>query len=96
MRRCWCELRRPYEEALTLAEPNHDVFGLSSALIGLARIAAADNPTQARERAGRAVELDEGLRKVPALLTRGWAQLMGGDRQVAAADAARAVVAARQ
>ncbi|MGB9278591.1 MAG: AAA family ATPase [Pseudonocardiaceae bacterium] len=85
-----------YEEALTLAEPNHDVFGLSSALIGLARIAAADNPTQARERADRAVELDEGLRKVPALLTRGWVQLMGGDRPVAAADAARAVVAARQ
>jgi ATP/maltotriose-dependent transcriptional regulator MalT/DNA-binding SARP family transcriptional activator len=88
--------RAAYEEALTLAEPYHDVFGLSSALIGLARVAAADDLAQARERADRAVELGEGLRKVPALLTRGWVKLMGGDRYGAATDADRAVVAARQ
>jgi ATP/maltotriose-dependent transcriptional regulator MalT/DNA-binding SARP family transcriptional activator len=88
--------RAAYEEALTLAEPYHDVFGLSSALIGLARVAAADDLAQARERADQAVELDEGLRKVPALLTRGWVKLMGGDRHGAVADADRAVVAARQ
>jgi ATP/maltotriose-dependent transcriptional regulator MalT/DNA-binding SARP family transcriptional activator len=88
--------RAAYEEALTLAEPYHDIFGLSSALIGLARIAAADDLARARERADRAVELDEGLRKVPALLTRGWVELMGGDRHGAAADAERAIVAARQ
>jgi DNA-binding SARP family transcriptional activator/tetratricopeptide (TPR) repeat protein len=85
-----------YEEALTLAEPCHDVFGLSSALIGLARIAAADDPKQARERADRAVDLGEGLRKVPAFLTRGWVELMGSDRQGASADANRAALAARQ
>ncbi len=88
--------RAAYEEVLTLAEPYHDVFGLSSALIGLARIAAADDLARARERADRAVELGEGLRMVPALLTRGWVKLMDGDRQGASTDAARASVAARQ
>ncbi|HEX8758498.1 MAG TPA: hypothetical protein VF734_00675, partial [Pseudonocardiaceae bacterium] len=87
--------RAAYEEALALAEPCHDVFGLSSALIGLARIAAADDLPRARERANRAVDLGEGLRKVPALLARGWVELMGGDRHDARADADRAVVAAR-
>ena len=88
--------RAAYEEALILAEPCHDVFGLSSALIGLARIAAVDDPKGARERADQAVELDEGVRKVPALLTRGWVELISGDRHGALADASRATVAARQ
>ncbi len=88
--------RAAYENALTLAEPRHDVFGLSSALIGLARISATDDLELARELADRAVALGEGLRKVPALLTRGWVELMGGDRQRASADADRAAVAARQ
>ncbi len=87
--------RAAYEEALTLAEPCHDVFGLSSALIGLARIAAADDLPRARARADRAVDLGEGLRKVPALLTRGWVELLGGDHHDASADADRAVVVAR-
>ncbi len=88
--------RAAYEEALTLAEPCHDVFGLSSALIGLARIAAADDLERARERADRAVGLGEGLREVPAFLTLGWVELMGGDQQGASADAERAAVAARR
>ncbi|MDQ4104212.1 MAG: tetratricopeptide repeat protein, partial [Actinomycetota bacterium] len=85
-----------YEEALTLAEPCHDVFGLSSALTGLARITAVDDPKRARECADRAVELDEGLRTVSALLARGWVLLMDGDRQGASATAHRAVLTARQ
>jgi ATP/maltotriose-dependent transcriptional regulator MalT/DNA-binding SARP family transcriptional activator len=88
--------RAVYEEALTLAEPCHDVFGLSSALIGLARIDVAEDPQRARERADRAVELDVELRKVPSLLARGWITLMEGDRAGASADANRAAVAARQ
>jgi ATP/maltotriose-dependent transcriptional regulator MalT/DNA-binding SARP family transcriptional activator len=88
--------RAAYEEALALAEPYHDVFGLSSALIGLARIGAADDLALARDYAARAVALGEGLRKVPALLARGWVELIGGDRQRASADANRAAVAARQ
>jgi ATP/maltotriose-dependent transcriptional regulator MalT/DNA-binding SARP family transcriptional activator len=88
--------RAVYEEALVLAEPHHDVFGLSSALTGLARITAADDPKTASKFADRAVDLDEGLRKNPALLTRGWVELMDGDRQGASADANRVVGAARQ
>ncbi|MDQ4033227.1 MAG: hypothetical protein M3332_13585, partial [Actinomycetota bacterium] len=85
-----------YEEALTLAKPCHDVFGLSSALIGLARINAVDDLKLAREYAARAVDLGEGLRTVPALLARGWVELMHGDRQSASADAHRAALIARQ
>lgn len=88
--------RAAYEEALSLAEPCHEVFGLSSALIGLARIGATDDLQLARERAGQAVELGEGLRRIPAFLALGWVELMGGDRQAALADANRAAVAARQ
>jgi DNA-binding SARP family transcriptional activator len=87
--------RAAYEEALTLADPHHDVFGLSSALTGLARVTAADDLAFARECAARAMELGEGLRAIPALLTRGWVELIGGDRERASADANQAVVAAR-
>lgn len=87
--------RAAYEEALALAEPCHDIIGLSSALIGLARTRAADDIGVAREFADQAVALGEGLREVPAFLTRGWTALLGGDRQAAAADAARAAAAAR-
>jgi DNA-binding SARP family transcriptional activator/tetratricopeptide (TPR) repeat protein len=85
-----------YEEALSIAEPCHDVFGLSSALIGLARIGATDDLELARDFAARAVALGEGLRKIPAFLARGWVELMGCDRQRASADAARAAAVARQ
>lgn len=88
--------RAAYEEALTIAEPYDDVFGLSSALIGLARIGAADDLPTARLRADRAVKLGEGLREVAALLARGWVELLGGDRQGASAYADRAAVAARR
>ncbi len=85
-----------YEEALTLAEPYHDVFGLTCALTGLARIDAADDLPRARERADRAVQLGAGLRRVPTLLARGWITLMAGDRAGASADGDQAAVAARQ
>jgi ATP/maltotriose-dependent transcriptional regulator MalT/DNA-binding SARP family transcriptional activator len=88
--------RAAYEEALALAEPYHDVFGLSSALTGLARIEVADDPQRARELAARAVNLNEGLRTVPALLARGWVELMSGDQRSATADSHRAITAARQ
>lgn len=90
------QARAAYEEALTLAEPYHDVFGLSCALAGLARIDAVDDLPRALERADRAVELGAGLRKVPALLARGWITLLAGDRAGAAADGNHAAVAARQ
>jgi ATP/maltotriose-dependent transcriptional regulator MalT/DNA-binding SARP family transcriptional activator len=85
-----------YEEALGLAEPNHEVFGLTAALNGLARVGAGADPTLAAQRADQAVALGEGLRVVAAILTRGWVKLMNGDHQGAAADAEQAVAAARQ
>lgn len=84
-----------YEEALTLAEPHHDAFGLSSALTGLARVAAVDDLRFARECASRAIKLGEELRTIPALLTRGWVELIGGDRDCASAAANQAAEVAR-
>ena len=88
--------RAAYEEALALAEPCHDVQGMGSALVGLARVRAADDPAAALALAERAVRLGEGQRRVPALLTRGWVAAVAGSRQAAAADASRAAAAARQ
>ncbi|MGQ0837197.1 BTAD domain-containing putative transcriptional regulator [Actinokineospora sp.] len=85
-----------YEEALALTEPCHDVLGQSFALVGLARIRAADDLVAARALAERAVALGEGLREVAAYLTRGWVALLEGDRGRAAADAALAGAAARR
>ncbi len=90
------QARAAYEEALALAEPCHDVLGLGSALVGLARVRAADDLTKARALADRAVALGEGLREIPAHLARGWVALLAGDRQGATADAARAGAAARR
>jgi DNA-binding SARP family transcriptional activator len=87
--------RAAYEEALAVAEPSHDVLSLGSALIGLARVRAVDDPALAHALAERAVALGEGLRQVAAHLTRGWVALMAGDRRSAARDAARAGAAAR-
>jgi ATP/maltotriose-dependent transcriptional regulator MalT/DNA-binding SARP family transcriptional activator len=88
--------RGAYEEALGLAEPGHDVLGLAAALIGLARVRAVDDLAVAHSLAGRAVALGEGLREVPAYTTRGWVDLLAGDRQGAARDAERAASAARR
>ncbi|MGH3625703.1 MAG: tetratricopeptide repeat protein, partial [Sciscionella sp.] len=87
--------RAAYEEALDLAEPDHDVIALSSALIGLARVRATADIAVARDLAERAVEVGEDLRQVPAYLTRGWVALVDGDREAATADAAQAAAAAR-
>ena len=88
--------RAAYEEALALAEPYHDVLAVNWALIGLARIDAADDRQRARDRVDRAVELGAELAEVPSLLARGWITLMAGDRAGARADADRAAAAARQ
>lgn len=87
--------RGAYEEAIALAEPGHEILGLSWALSGLARIRAGDNIAAARELAERVVALDDGLCRVEALLTRGWVALTAGHRDTAAADAARAGELAR-
>lgn len=88
--------RGAFEEALALAEPCHDVLGMSVALSGLARVRVADDPDGARALAERAVALQDGLRAAPAMLTRGWVALIAGDARAAADDAAAAAAAARR
>ena len=87
--------RATYEEALRTAAEGADRIGESHALIGLARVRAADDLTHARRLAQRAMDLSEPLDEVAALLTRGWITLLGGDRRGAAMDAGRAGAAAR-
>ena len=88
--------RAAYVEALGLAESARDTIGLASALAGLARVRAADDIAAARRLADRAVGVGEPLRAVEAHLARGWVALLTGDRESAAADAARAGAAARR
>lgn len=87
--------RTAYEEALALSQPCNEVLGMASALIGLARVRAADDLETAAELAARAVDLGEGMRHVQALLARGWVALQAGNQQQAAADATSAAAAAR-
>jgi ATP/maltotriose-dependent transcriptional regulator MalT/DNA-binding SARP family transcriptional activator len=87
--------RAAYEEALRTAAEGADRIGESHALIGLARVRAADDLADARRLAQRAMDLSEPLDEVAALLTRGWIALLGGDRRGAAMDAVRAGAAAR-
>ncbi|WP_084144833.1 tetratricopeptide repeat protein [Amycolatopsis jejuensis] len=87
--------RAAYEQALSLAEPVHDVVGMSGALAGWARVCGPKEPEAARNAAERAVRLDEGIYRVHALTTRGWVSLCAGDRQSAAQDAVRAAEVAR-
>jgi DNA-binding SARP family transcriptional activator len=87
--------RAAYEEAFALAHPNHEVIGLSFALVGLARVRAADDLVTARKLAEQAVALGEGLVEVQALLTRGWVALRADDRQASQDDAEHAAAAAR-
>jgi ATP/maltotriose-dependent transcriptional regulator MalT/DNA-binding SARP family transcriptional activator len=87
--------RASYEEALRTAEGGHDSIGVSHALTGLARVRAADDVPTARRLAERAVAAAEPLHQVAVLLTRGWIELLGGNRDAAARDAARAGAVAR-
>jgi DNA-binding SARP family transcriptional activator/tetratricopeptide (TPR) repeat protein len=88
--------RAAYEEALRTAESGPDAIGASRALLGLARVRAADDLSVARSLAARGLALGEPLHRAEALLTRGWVTLLAGDRGSAATDAARAGAAARR
>ena len=88
--------RAAYEQALATAEPGHDVLAAGSALAGLAMVRAADDHAVALALAERAIALGDGMRRVPALLARGWVALAAGDRALSAADAALAAAAARK
>ncbi|MDH2429478.1 BTAD domain-containing putative transcriptional regulator [Sphaerisporangium sp. TRM90804] len=79
--------RGAYEQALEAAEKSGDLQSVSGAVIGLARVRAADDLPAARELAERAVLLGQGLHQVQALVTRGWVALLMDDREDAARDA---------
>lgn len=86
-----------YEEALALADPVGDRLGACSALAGLARVRAADDPATAAAMAQRAAGvLADAQLEVDALLARGWVALLDGDRAAAGRDAAAAEAAARR
>ncbi|NAS25941.1 tetratricopeptide repeat protein [Herbidospora sp. NEAU-GS84] len=87
--------RAAYEEALRAAEESADLQSLGWALVGLARVRAADDLAAARDLAQRAVDLGHGLHRVQAMLARGWLALLAGDRARAAEDAAGAADLAR-
>jgi DNA-binding SARP family transcriptional activator len=87
--------RASYEEALRTAEGGRDSIGVSRALTGLARVRAADDLPLARRLAERAVAVREPLHQVAVLLTRGWIELLDGDKGAAARDAVRAGAVAR-
>jgi DNA-binding SARP family transcriptional activator/tetratricopeptide (TPR) repeat protein len=88
--------RTAYEEALRTAADGPDSIGTSYALMGLARVRAADDLPLARRLADRAVAASDRLHEVGALLTRGWVALLDGERRPAVIDAARAGSAARR
>ena len=88
--------RAAYEEALRTAVDGPDSIGTSYALMGLARVRAADDLPLARRLADRAVAASDRLHEVGALLTRGWVALLDGERRPAVIDAARAGSAARR
>jgi ATP/maltotriose-dependent transcriptional regulator MalT/DNA-binding SARP family transcriptional activator len=87
--------RAAYEEALRTAEGGQDSIGISQSLSGLARVRAADDLPMARKLAERAVTVAEPLHQVAVLLTRGWIELLDGNRDTAVRDAARAGAVAR-
>lgn len=88
--------RSAYEDALRTAIGGRESIGASMALIGLARVRAADDIGLARRLADRAVAEGDPLHHVAALLARGWVALLDQDRGSAALDAARAGAAARR
>jgi tetratricopeptide (TPR) repeat protein len=87
--------RSCYEEAIRLGERALDLQGLVPSLAGLARVLAKDEPENARSMAGRAIEFGPGMGHVEALNAGAWVALVGGDRSMAAALAARSEAEAR-
>ena len=89
------QARSAVETALPLGEKSESAGLYASALSALARIVAGDQPERAAELAERAVAL-AGKWETEALLTRGWVALARKHDEVAAADAATALAAARR
>lgn len=85
-----------FEHAVRLAEQSDDVHALVTALGGLARTIADDDPAAARDHAARAVAAASSLELPRALCAGAWVELGAGDAAAAADLARRAEAAARR
>ncbi|MET0461315.1 MAG: tetratricopeptide repeat protein, partial [Ilumatobacteraceae bacterium] len=83
-----------YRQAIELAERRGDVQALVPALIGQARVLAADDPDRAAELAERAIAGSQSIWQPHALLAAGWIELQRGDRSGAGRRAADALALA--
>lgn len=90
----WALARAVFEEAITHAEPAGDAQGLVPALVGLARVLAADEPETADRLIEQALSFGPGMGHVGALVGAGRVALAHGDLGRAAALADEAASAA--
>jgi DNA-binding SARP family transcriptional activator len=90
----WALARGAFEEAIAHAEPAGDTQGLVPALVGLARVLAADEPEEADRLIERALAFGPGMSHVQALAGAAWVALVQGDRSLAASRASAAAAAA--
>ena len=87
--------RTSYEEAAARADESGDTQGLVPALAGLAQVVAEEEPGRAQELVDRALSFGDGMGNVAARLAAGWVALIRHDRELAAATAEQAAIAAR-
>ena len=90
----WALARAVFEEAVTHAEPAGDAQGLVPALVGLARVLAAEEPETADRLIERALSFGPGMGHVGALVGAGRVALARGDLGRAAALSDEAASAA--
>ncbi|MGH3452031.1 MAG: hypothetical protein ACRDQW_15200, partial [Haloechinothrix sp.] len=84
-----------FERALRRAEVPGDVQAMIPALVGLARLLAAEDPARAGALADRAVAIGTGIELAAAFLAAGWVALARGDRSAARQHAGTAADIAR-
>lgn len=94
----WALARAVFEEAITHAEPAGDAQGLVPALVGLARVLAADEPETADRLIEQALSFGPGMGHVGALVGAGRVALAHGDlgRAAALADDAASAAGVRR
>jgi ATP/maltotriose-dependent transcriptional regulator MalT/DNA-binding SARP family transcriptional activator len=86
----WTLARAAFEEGISHAEPAGDAQGLVPALVGLARVLAADEPDTANGLIERALSFGPGMGHVGALAGAAWVALAHDDARRAAALAEEA------
>jgi DNA-binding SARP family transcriptional activator/tetratricopeptide (TPR) repeat protein len=87
--------RAAYAEAVTLARTSRELQVLVPALAGLARLVVAEEPDEARAAAEEAQQLAPTSLAPYALISLGWVEVHGGERERAAELAREAAAIAR-